>query len=181
MSFRIALVGSGAIGSYYGAKLAYGAAEFTRGGVQCTVVKNLALERWRKLVWNVPFNGLSILAGGIDTGAILQDKDLRDTTLGLMNEVIEIANKCGQLLEHAAANQQIKRTEKMAAYKPSTLLDWEGGRPFEIEPIWGAPLRRATTVGANVPRLEVVYALLKYLGEAERREKSAAKIAGHSS
>ncbi len=29
------------------------AAEFTRGGVQCTVVENLALERWRKLVWNV--------------------------------------------------------------------------------------------------------------------------------
>jgi ketopantoate reductase len=109
MSFRIAIVGSGAIGSYYGAKLAYGAAEFTRAGVQCTVVKNLPLERWRKLVWNA------------------------------------------------------------------------GGRPLEIEPIWGEPLRRATTVGANVPRLEVVYAFLKYLGEAERCEKSAAKIAGHSS
>ena len=39
------------------------AAELTRGGVQCTVFENLALERWRKLVWNVPFNGLSILAG----------------------------------------------------------------------------------------------------------------------
>src|SRR6266581_9463702 len=41
------------------------AEEFTRGGVECSVVENLALERWRKLVWNIPFNGLSILAGGI--------------------------------------------------------------------------------------------------------------------
>jgi len=157
------------------------AAEFTRGGVQCTVVKNLALERWRKLVWNVPFNGLSILAGGIDTAAILQDEDLRRTTLGLMNEVIEIANKCGYPLEHAAAAQQMKRTETTGAYKPSTLLDWEAGRPLEIEPIWGEPLRRATTAGANVPRLEIVYALLKSLGETVHEKKSAAKIASHSS
>src|SRR6266446_4109978 len=33
------------------------AEEFTRGGVECSVVENLALERWRKLVWNIPFNG----------------------------------------------------------------------------------------------------------------------------
>jgi hypothetical protein len=39
----------------------------------------------QKLVWNVPFNGLSILAGGIDPAAILQDEDLRRTTLGPMN------------------------------------------------------------------------------------------------
>jgi 2-dehydropantoate 2-reductase len=157
------------------------AAEFTRGGVQCTVVENLALERWRKLVWNVPFNGLSILAGGIDTAAILKNKDLRRMTLGLMDEVIETANKCGYSLEHAAATQQMKRTEKMGAYKPSTLLDWEAGRPLEIEPIWGEPLRRATTVGANVPHLEIVYALLKYLGGTVHGKKSAATIASHSS
>jgi hypothetical protein len=39
----------------------------------------------RKLAWNVPFNGLSILGGGIDTAAILQDEDLRRTTLSLTN------------------------------------------------------------------------------------------------
>ncbi len=155
------------------------AAEFTRGGVQCTVVENLALERWRKLVWHVPFNGLSILAGEIDTAAILQDEDLRRTTLGLMNEVIELANKCGYPLERTTGGQEMKRTEKIGAYKPSTLLDWEAGRRLEIEPIWGEPLRRAFTVGANVPRLEVVYALLKSLGETMHGKKSAAKI-GHS-
>ena len=128
----------------------------------------------RKLVWNVPFNGLSILAGGIDTAAILQDEDLRRTTLGLMNKVIEIANKCGYPLERAAGDREMKRTEKMAAYKPS-------GRPLEIEPIWDEPPRRAITVGANVPHLEVVYRLLKSLGDVKRGEKSAAKISGHSS
>jgi 2-dehydropantoate 2-reductase len=153
------------------------AAEFTRGGVQCSVVENLALERWRKLVWNIPFNGLSILAGGIDTAAILHDANLRRTTLGLMEEVIEAANKCGYPLERSAASQQIKRTEMIDAYKPSTLLDWEAGRPLEIEPIWGEPLRRAAAVGASMPRLEIVYALLKSLRETERGKRSTAKIA----
>ena len=157
------------------------AAELTRGGVQCTVLENLALERWRKLVCNVPFNGLSILAGGIDTAAILQDKDLRRMAHGLMDEVIETANKCGYPLERAAATQEMRRTEKIGAYRASTLLDWEAGRPLEIEPISGEPQRRALTVGANVPRLEVVYALLKSLGETVREKKSAPKIASHSS
>ena len=151
------------------------AAEFKRGGIQCNVIENLALERWRKLVWNIPFNGLSILAGGIDTAAILHDEGLRRTTLGLMDEVIGAANRCGYPLEHSAAYEQMKRTETMGAYKPSTLLDWEAGRPLEIEGIWGEPLCRATAAGANMPRLEIVYTLLKSLGEAERKKRTAAK------
>src|SRR5438552_4955577 len=139
------------------------AAEFQRGGVTCSVTEDLLLERWRKLVWNIPFNGLSILGGGIDTSAILADVALRRATLALMDEVIVAANKCGYPLPSAAALEQIKRTETMGAYKPSTLLDWGAGRPLEIEAIWGEPLRRATAAGAPAPRLEIVYALLKAL------------------
>src|SRR5438552_13607097 len=106
---------------------------------------------------------MSILGGGIDTSAILADVALRRATLALMDEVIFAANKCGYLLPDAAALEQIERTETMGAYKPSTLLDWEAGRPLEIEAIWGEPLRRATAAGAPAPRLEIVYALLKSL------------------
>jgi 2-dehydropantoate 2-reductase len=145
------------------------AAEFKRAGVTCSVTEDVLLERWRKLVWNIPFNGLSILGGGIDTSAILADVALRRATLALMNEVIFAANKCGYPLPDAAALEQIKRTETMGAYKPSTLLDWEAGRPLEIEAIWGEPLRRASAAGASAPRLEIVYALLKAL-DASRRQ-----------
>jgi len=92
------------------------------------VTEDLLLERWRKLVWNIPFNGLSILGGGLDTSAILADVALRRVTLALMDEVIFAANKCGYPLPGAAAIEQIKRTETMGAYKPSTLLDWGAGR-----------------------------------------------------
>jgi 2-dehydropantoate 2-reductase len=151
------------------------AAEFKRAGVTCSVTENLALERWRKLVWNIPFNGLSILAGGVDTAAILGDEVLRRATLALMDEVISAANKCGHALPAEAKEEQIHRTEATGAYKPSTLLDWEAGRPLEVEAIWGEPLRRAAAAGAQTPRLEIIYALLKSLNQkAEARSDTRA-------
>ena len=47
------------------------ALHFSGCGIKSSVAEDLALEHWRKLVWNIPFNGLSILAGGIDTATIL--------------------------------------------------------------------------------------------------------------
>jgi len=148
------------------------AAELTRAGVTCTIADDLALERWQKLIWNIPFNGLSILAGGIDTAAIIHDKDLRQATLALMNEVITAANQCGHALPSDAWHEHIGRTEKMGAYKPSTLLDWEAGRPLEIEPIWGQPARRAVAAGGRMPRTEMIYALLKKLDQGRRNTKN---------
>jgi 2-dehydropantoate 2-reductase len=142
------------------------ASEFQRGGVDCKVVENLALERWRKLVWNIPFNGLPILAGRSDTAAIISDESLRRATVALMTEVIVAANKCGSALPDDAWLEQMERTEKVGPYKPSTLLDWEAGRPLEIEAIWGEPLRQATAAGARMPRLEIVYSLLKAVEKA---------------
>lgn len=142
--------------------------EFQKCGIKCAVVENLALERWRKLVWNIPFNGLSILAGGIDTAAILADQPMHAATLALMEEVIEAANRCGYPLERAAAAEQMRRTESMGAYKPSTLLDFEAGQPLEIEAIWGEPLRRAAAAGASTPRLQLVYSALRSLDQVRR-------------
>src|SRR5207244_8840556 len=146
------------------------AAEFQRAGIKCEVTDNLARERWRKLVWNIPFNGLSILAGGIDTAAILNNENLRHTTLELMEETIVGANKCGYPLERAASREQIRRTETMGAYKPSTLLDFEAGKPLEIEAIWGEPLRRAAAAGAQMPRLQMLYSILQSLDRGRQKK-----------
>jgi 2-dehydropantoate 2-reductase len=135
--------------------------EFKRCGVVCGVVEDIALERWRKLVWNIPFNGLSIAAGGIDTAVILSDHHLRSECLALMDEVIVAANKCGFPVPAADALEQVKRTESMGAYKPSTLIDFQAGRPLEVEAIWGEPLRRAAAAGAFTPRLQELYEKLK--------------------
>jgi 2-dehydropantoate 2-reductase len=49
------------------------AAMFDQIGVQTRVVDELAEARWQKLIWNVPYNGLAIVGGGISTDRILAD------------------------------------------------------------------------------------------------------------
>ena len=149
---------------------------FEQSGLHCNVAENLALERWRKLVWNIPFNGLSILAGELDTESILRDEQLLESTLTVMEEVIQAANLCGYPLEDSVAAEQIKRTETMGPYKPSTLLDFQARRPLEIEAIWGEPLRRARAAGAETPRLQMLYSLLRSLDRAI--QDAAAPVSG---
>ena len=48
-----------------------------RAGIDAQAVENLVEERWRKLLWNIPFNGLSIAAGGATVADILADDGLR--------------------------------------------------------------------------------------------------------
>lgn len=145
--------------------------EFKRCGIVCSAVENLARERWRKLVWNIPFNGLTVTAGGIDTAAILADENLRNETLALMDEIITAAGKCGHPLPVSEAMVQMKRTEEMGAYKPSTLIDFDARQPIEVEAIWGEPLRRATAAGAKMPRLAALYARLKELDRQNRESE----------
>ena len=142
--------------------------EFQQCGVVCRVADNLMQERWGKLVWNIPFNGLTIAAGGITTADVLRDHSLHAAALALMDEVIQGAKSCGYNLPANIALELTKRTETMGAYKPSTLLDFEAGRALEVEAIWGEPLRRAQASGTAMPRLEQLYALLKSLNA--RRE-----------
>lgn len=147
------------------------AEEFQTSGIECGLAEDLERERWSKLVWNIPFNGLSILAGGIDTAAILADEDLRRLTVGLMEEVIAAANKCGHGLPVTVIAEHLKRTEAIRGYKPSTLLDFEAGKQLEVEAIWGEPLRRARAAGAILPRMEMVYALLKSIDAVGQTRK----------
>ena len=144
------------------------AAEFAHASVKCSVTDDVALERWRKLIWNIPFNGLSIVAGGIDTAAIVRNENLRELTLALMKEVIAAANACGYRLPSDAWRQHMARTDSMTGYKPSTLQDWETGKPLEIEAIWGEPCRRAAVAGARMPRTEMLYGLITMMGERRR-------------
>jgi 2-dehydropantoate 2-reductase len=79
-------------------------------------------------------------------------------------------------LASSVAADQIKRTETMGAYRPSTLLDFQARRPLEIEAIWGEPLRRAQAAGAEVPRLQMLYSLLRSVDRVMRDEVARSKV-----
>ncbi len=130
---------------------------FTEAGLDCRILPDLGLARWRKLIWNVPFNGLSIAAGGIDTKEILADPGLLDRTRALMHEIITIAAALGHGIDPAFAESNIKGTLEMGAYQPSSLVDFLAGNAVEVEAIWGEPLRQAKAHGIVTPELEKLY------------------------
>jgi 2-dehydropantoate 2-reductase len=152
------------------------AALWRRAGVKCTAQDNLELQRWHKLVWNVPFNGLSIVTGGVTTDVIIADEGLRLMARRLMEEVVEAAAKFGHEISRSFVDLQFERTAKMGGYRPSSLIDFEEGRDMEIEEIWGEPVRRAKQVGATVPRMEMLYWLIRQRLEARNAKmKSKAR------
>ncbi len=144
---------------------------FEAAGVKCEAQDNLEELRWKKLVWNVPFNGLAIAAGGITTDVIMGDEGLRTLARRLMEEILEAAAKFGHSIPRAFMDLQFERTAKLGRYKPSSLIDYREGRAIEIEEIWGEPVRRAKSVGIPVPRLEMLYWLIKRLLAARKMKK----------
>jgi 2-dehydropantoate 2-reductase len=117
---------------------------------------------WRKLVWNVPFNGLSVVANAT-TDVVLDTPQLASLAQGLMKEIQAGARALGMEIPDDFVEKQVSYTKLLGAYKPSSMLDYHAGRPVEIEAIWGEPLRRGTAAGASMPCLGTVYALIKSL------------------
>ncbi|MGA3170830.1 MAG: 2-dehydropantoate 2-reductase [Chthoniobacteraceae bacterium] len=136
--------------------------EFQRAGIEARAVQSLITERWRKLVWNIPFNGLGIAAAA-NVAQVLNDDGLRASARALMAEVIDAACKLGYAIRPDFIDVQIERSWPMGEYRSSSQIDYEAGREVEVESIWGEPLRQARAAGARTPRLEFLYALLKRL------------------
>jgi len=136
---------------------------FTAAGVGCTVAPSIGSARWYKLVWNVPFNGLGIAGGpgGRDTQQVLEDPTLHQEAQDLMTEVLAASAKLGYPQDPNLIEKEIVRTRTMGHYKSSSQLDWEAGRPVELESIWGEALRQGTAAGVPMPHLEKLYQQLR--------------------
>lgn len=132
------------------------AAALRRSGIDCQIEDSLAAARWQKLVWNIPFNGLSIAAGGIDTAAILANPGLERRVRRLMAEIIDTARRLGHAIPDGLIPDMIERTRTMSAYKPSSLIDFLEGREVELEAIWGEPLRQAAAAGLAMPEVSAL-------------------------
>ena len=136
-------------------------AAFKESGVRVRSVDSLDEALWRKLCWNVPFNGLAIAGGGITTDLILADQDLARRARALMLEVQKGAAAYGIEIEDAFIDRQFELTEPMGAYKPSSLLDYLKGKPVELNAIWGEALKRGQSKGVNMPELNLLLTQLE--------------------
>lgn len=126
---------------------------FKAAQIQAFAVDNLEKSQWEKLVWNIPFNGLSVAEGGVTTDVLLASPEMEKELRALMTEVISAANAQGLGVSSELIDFNIERTRPMGPYRTSSMIDFVEGREVEVAPIWEEPLKRATAAGVEMPRL----------------------------
>ena len=142
---------------------------FETSGIQVRRADSLDDALWRKLCWNVPFNGLAIAAGGITTDLILADSKLKKRAHDLMLEVQQAAYAHGVEIEDSFLNRQFELTEPMGPYRPSSLIDFLDGKPVEVDAIWGEPLDRGLAKKVPMPETEkLLNELIEATGVAKK-------------
>ncbi len=130
------------------------ARRFKQAQIHASAVPNLAQAQWEKLIWNIPFNGLSVAEGGVTTDTLLASAHTEADIRTLMTEVVTAARAQGIDLADGLIESNIERTRPMGAYRTSSMIDFVEGREVEVDPIWREPLRRAQAAGVSMPALE---------------------------
>ena len=131
-------------------------------GIEAAFGGSSRLLRWKKLLWNVPFNCLSVVAGGVTTDRLIACPATLDLARTMMEEVCSIARAEGCRITRQDIETMIGNTRRMAPYRTSMMIDFELGRPMESEAILGEPLRTAAKLGVPAPAMETVYRLLTF-------------------
>ncbi len=144
------------------AVLAEGVALLRQAAIEANPVANLAQARWQKLVWNVPYNGLSVLLNS-GTAAMMQQTDSRALIASLMEEVIAAAVACGHALPEGLADKLLLATDRMPDYLPSMYHDWQLGRGMELDAVYAAPLAAASAEGVRMPQTRMLLQSLRFL------------------
>ena len=137
------------------------ARRFKAAGIPTEAVTSLETAQWQKLVWNIPFNGLAVAAGGVTTDVLLANPATEAEIRALMVEVITAARALGLDLTDDLIEFNVERTRPMGPYRPSSMIDYLAGQEVELGPIWEEPLRRARQVGVPMPRLEHLLTTLR--------------------
>lgn len=146
-------------------------ADWQAAGVPAQHSDDIAAARWRKCLWNAPFNPLSVI-GGASTAELLAVPEIEALVRRAMEEVRDVAQAAGITLSAEAIGLNLHNTRQMPPYRTSMLLDYEAGRPLEREAILGSVLARAQAADVAVPTLQALDALLA-LREAQRAARPA--------
>lgn len=143
------------------------AADFERAGIPMQLAEDLLLVRWQKLVWNIPYNGLSVVLDAT-TDELMADNHTRSLVEQLMREVVAGAAAAGRIIPDRVIQQMIDHTLKMTPYRTSMKIDYDEKRSLEVEAIFGNPLRAAQSAGTDLPKIAMLYQQLKFLDAKNR-------------
>ncbi|MBP0017156.1 MAG: putative 2-dehydropantoate 2-reductase [Cyanobacteria bacterium SBLK] len=143
------------------------AADFTKANIEIVLKEDLLQSRWEKLVWNIPYNSLSVILDAT-TQEMMGDRYSRQLVEEIMQEVAIGAKSCDREINQGFIAKMLSHTEKMKPYLTSMKLDYNFKRPLEIEGILGNALKMAREKKIDLPKISLLYQQLHFLDARNR-------------
>lgn len=135
---------------------------FQQSNIEARLTDSVEKARWMKLVWNLPFNGLSV-AKRANTLDLLDDPVTHQALIDLMEEVMKAAAARGFPLPAALPENMLEGTRAMGDYWPSMYHDFVHKRPMELDAIYRNPIEAAQAAGVEMPKARVLLEFLQAL------------------
>jgi 2-dehydropantoate 2-reductase len=136
--------------------------DFERAGILIQLAEDLLLARWKKLICNIPFNGLTVVLNATIKD-LISDVHTRALVEEMMQEMVTVAAAYHRAIADDYIEKRLKYIAKMGPYRTSTKIDFDYRRSLEVEAIFGNPLRAAQQAGIDTPQLAMLYRQLKFL------------------
>ena len=137
-------------------------ADFREAGVEANEVEYHE-ARWKKAVWNMPFNGMTV-ALNTQTDQLLSHPSTLQLVRDQMMEVVRAAQACGvENIGEEFVDKMIYNTIHMTPYSPSMKLDYDFHRPMEIYYIYTRPIEEALKAGYKMEKLDMLEKQLQFL------------------
>lgn len=146
--------------------------EMKKCGIEARASRDIRYTLWKKLVWNVAFNPYSVVTKAT-VGEMLELPETYEILKKLMEECYAIAEAHGVKLKPKVMENYLQSSPDLKNYKTSMLLDFERGKPIELEGITGALIRKAEEKGVEVPYNRCVYGTVKLLLKKRNQEKNS--------
>lgn len=143
------------------------ARDFTQANVEIVLKEDLLQSRWEKLVWNIPYNSLSVILDAT-TQEMMSDRHSRQLVEEIMQEVAMGAKSCDREISQSFIQKMLSHTEKMKPYLTSMKLDYNFKRPLEIEGILGNSIKMAREKKIDLPKISLLYQQLQFLDTRNR-------------
>ncbi len=120
-------------------------------------------KRFQELLADLQDAGVAL---NTSTAQLLQTPATRALIYDQMMEVIGAARALGvDALTSEFADKMMAMTDKMTPYSPSMKLDFDNGRPMEIEYLYSRPIAEARKAGFEMPKLAMLEAELRFLSQ----------------
>ncbi len=147
-------------------------ADLREAGIDATATEDLLMTRWKKLMWNIPFNGLSVVLNA-STKELIENPDSLRLVEQVIREVHGAACALGVAVPKEWIQKQVEATRQMVPYDASMRLDYKFGRPMELGAIFGNPLKAGARIGFEMPSVLMLFQQLQFMDAMQSKTQAA--------